>query len=134
LPILVRRLSLLLCVAATALLATPAVAAAASPCEPRPILRPPSAELLGSLEVLRRPPTAADRSPKVVREGEGRPHVTSIRWVPLPTGGGMWVVPLFDISERVYVTDACIRSVPGAPSGGCACSNACHVASRATRA
>jgi hypothetical protein len=111
LRILVRVRLLLVALAASLVVVGPD-SAVAHPCDPRPILRPPSAELLSALAVLRRPPALADLAPKEIREDDTRPHVTAIRWVPLGIGGGVWVVPLFDVSDRVFVTEACIRTIP----------------------
>lgn len=105
-----KALSLTLALVACAITAAPA--AAARPCELPAPERPPSAQLLGPLGVLRSPATRDDRAPRDVRDGDGRPYADAMRKVPLAIGGWVWVVPLFDVSDRVTITDACIRAAP----------------------
>lgn len=110
-----RRLGLRTTVAALAAATTFAAgasSAAAHPCDPKPVLQVPSRDLRDALGVLRRPAATLDRPPRDIREGDGRPMVNAIRRVPLAVGGWVWLVPLYDISDRVSVTDACLRALP----------------------
>jgi len=96
---------------AMVLLLAPGVADA-HPCDPPVPKQAPSAQLLGTLCVLRAPSGPDDLPPKDLLDTDGRPYATAMRWVPLAIGGGVWIVPLYDISDRVAPSEACIRSLP----------------------
>jgi hypothetical protein len=95
-----------------AVFALGAADAAAGPCDPPAPKRPPSPGLLAQLGVLRAPAGPDDRAPREVRESEDRPYAGAMRRVPLAIGGSVWIVPLYDVSDRPYITEACIRTLP----------------------